>query len=1629
MGCGASKSAAEDIVAPPAAAKAPPPLPANSPSDIYSVPEPTIDCAEPASTDASAAVDANVAEGCPIESFTAAQEDGPPRQNVEAKVSHLQPGWVQSDWLSSPEDGPGQPDPGGAPALEAKVEALHGGSVNWLDASDSRENQPPPQEELVASEPQVARPPGDLGGTGDGAAGAFEPEPAPEPSHATATFAMGCFWGAEAVMGGADGVIATRVGYIDGCEVVQCRYSGEATTFDALLQVWAKGHSVGRQWASKKYASAVLLGPGQRARARAVAAAFGATGFEPVRGLGDFIPAKEVDQMYEFRKKQPKLFTAQYARLTPQQLTKLNSCIGLDMPHERWLSPIDGDDSLGVDFDSDTKPGRRDKQKGAGPAKKKPISRIKILLLGDEGVGKTELIRRATGEVWDAGGRTDPTAGIPKPVMHELETPEGEKVTLQLWDRSGGKNGMIKPALRSFYRGAMAALLVYDISRTETLESVPRWLAELQGHRPAGTKIPVVLVANKGDLESANSFAAEVCEVRSAAFLRAGHFVEHVSASSLDSADTASSLAAVKACVRSVLSGDFIFPGPEKIGVGAPIDPGAVGVAAAPPPSWRKSRAVGGEAAIDEAGAPAGDTALVTSEAESPGASCPISFQKANGATTKDDAPPAVPAAGDTVSTSSSEGDGAAGSLIETSGSPPSKTATAPSKPGLTWGSSNSTAVGLLAARAKAKFTCVPAYVTARNRMRTGLRLLELDSNPVARWSIAAQRLAWASSLNKRLGADGPVRPYLPFDLFESVKEQLPQSSPPNCNLRVAADQVSAAGGPCDMKLVLERSLQPYVSFGNFVKPLLPSVQELVVRHNRLAGPGLRALLYAMASNKTVKTLDVAGNTGDPSCCDALQNLFTLNKTLTSIDVSDNALSTNFAQTAAVGLRRNQTMKCIQARSVGMLDATGLWTVLTGLKQSALRVLDISQNPCNPNSFAVCSAALRSGACLYDLQLAGVELGDVGAVELAAGVKKIRTLTALDVSSASGLSVAGIIALLDGCTQSAGKIKKLKMTSLKVVSAAAGSSSPPTSPGPAASTDLECDLSSAAALGESFAALMRRGELIELHLESTNLPSAACLPLMKAMVENRKLSVLNLSNNKLPPECANQLGESLRTAKTRLHTLLYDCNSINGFFEKVEHTLEKAGTSSPEMDFAWLPTHLDFARALYWRGGSIVAELDCIGQAIGNSRLSELRLSGNTLDPEKLVRILDPAMTRLQSTQTLKSLNLSKCSIGDDGVFLLADAISAGLTIHDLDLSMNGIGDNGVGILSGAMQRTSCVRVLKLMQNNIGDLGARALAVAIGQTGSQLSDLVLSSNVIGSAGFAALCAMADSPNLQNLDLSSQQEGLMEIRSMEQAVFNLQDSIGRRPADKPLANVSMMGYIGRGRQQSSINISELVRPLDCATIRTDFAISQRLPGLCLQDMLDFATVLQDRPLRPVEFVAITGPGSPSWLKVPELRRRGVFISHLSAHVTVGKLENTLMAEADCNITELCRVVDPIGGFTGQTWCLFDDEISVVRVLDLFNSGDANIYGTAFGVSTIQVALAGEEGAVTVAGRRQSQAQKSILSRTKAAADITKRVDERKAELLEYVAEIRELEAQRKTREDEQTGRDVAESGYF
>ncbi|CEP11654.1 hypothetical protein [Parasitella parasitica] len=81
-------------------------------------------------------------------------------------------------------------------------------------------------------------------------------------------------------------------------------------------------------------------------------------------------------------------------------------------------------------------------------------------------------------------------------------------IKAQIWDTSGQER--YKAITSAFYRGAVGALLVYDITRKSSFDHVNHWLKELQDHTEQN--IPLVLIGNKVDLANKRAVRTEDAE-------------------------------------------------------------------------------------------------------------------------------------------------------------------------------------------------------------------------------------------------------------------------------------------------------------------------------------------------------------------------------------------------------------------------------------------------------------------------------------------------------------------------------------------------------------------------------------------------------------------------------------------------------------------------------------------------------------------------------------------------------------------------------------------------------------------------------------------------------------------------------------------------------------------------------------------------------------------------------------------------------------------------------------------------------------------------------------------------------------------------------------------------------------
>jgi Ras-related protein Rab-11A len=134
---------------------------------------------------------------------------------------------------------------------------------------------------------------------------------------------------------------------------------------------------------------------------------------------------------------------------------------------------------------------------------------FKVVLIGDSGVGKSNLLSRFTRNEFNLDSKS--TIGV-EFATRSIQI-DHKTIKAQIWDTAGQER--YRAITSAYYRGAVGALLVYDISKSTSFENVTRWLKELRDH--ADNNIVIMLVGNKTDqrhlravpTEDATKFASE----------------------------------------------------------------------------------------------------------------------------------------------------------------------------------------------------------------------------------------------------------------------------------------------------------------------------------------------------------------------------------------------------------------------------------------------------------------------------------------------------------------------------------------------------------------------------------------------------------------------------------------------------------------------------------------------------------------------------------------------------------------------------------------------------------------------------------------------------------------------------------------------------------------------------------------------------------------------------------------------------------------------------------------------------------------------------------------------------------------------------------------------------------------
>ncbi|EDV21243.1 uncharacterized protein TRIADDRAFT_50847 [Trichoplax adhaerens] len=134
---------------------------------------------------------------------------------------------------------------------------------------------------------------------------------------------------------------------------------------------------------------------------------------------------------------------------------------------------------------------------------------IKLLALGDSGVGKTSVLYQYTEGTFNP--KFISTVGIDfheKRLVYRPQggTGRGQRVHLQLWDTAGQER--FRSLTTAFFHDAMGFLLVFDLTNRQSFRNIQDWISQLQTH--AYCENPeVVLIGNKIDLAESREIAED----------------------------------------------------------------------------------------------------------------------------------------------------------------------------------------------------------------------------------------------------------------------------------------------------------------------------------------------------------------------------------------------------------------------------------------------------------------------------------------------------------------------------------------------------------------------------------------------------------------------------------------------------------------------------------------------------------------------------------------------------------------------------------------------------------------------------------------------------------------------------------------------------------------------------------------------------------------------------------------------------------------------------------------------------------------------------------------------------------------------------------------------------------------
>ena len=476
-------------------------------------------------------------------------------------------------------------------------------------------------------------------------------------------------------------------------------------------------------------------------------------------------------------------------------------------------------------------------------------------------------------------------------------------------------------------------------------------------------------------------------------------------------------------------------------------------------------------------------------------------------------------------------------------------------------------------------------------------------------------------------------------------------------------------------------------------------------------------ILWDGTNNSTPDSLNLSGQCeGDavPFIAFGLCN----NKTICTLDISNNNIGNLRAQEIARALYENQTLQTLDI-SYNDIQVDGAKAMAESLHESkALQYLDVSNNNILDNGVIAISEYIKKNSTLQQLVISGNNISSKGAKQIAEAVKINTTLRNFDISN-NKTSNDGVKFISD-CLKHNCTLKELNLSENKITN------------------EGVIELSEAISMNMT---------LLKLNVSKNWITTDGILNFLET-INNRKCVIqsLNITHNNVTKSGLIKIEQSIKKLSFPLEVFV-SWNEIKENADVLKSTIKCLSYNSHN-DFIecsdikedeW-PLH-NISNIEY----RVIFLCGCLKEA---NSLQELNLAENNITTEGAKKIAEA----IQVTKTLQKLNLHHNNISDDGAAAISDSLKTNVSLQELDLAWNNIETEGAKKIAEAIQATKTLQKLNLCGNKISDDGAVAISDSL-KINVSLQELDLTRNYITTEGAKKIAeAIQATKTLQKLNL-------------------------------------------------------------------------------------------------------------------------------------------------------------------------------------------------------------------------------------------------------------------------------------